>query len=71
MNLALDHASLKARQRKLLTMRMFAATFERLYVLRNQVMHGGATWHSSFNRDQIRDGANILGVSAETFVDAE
>lgn len=41
--------------------KLFAATFERLYVLRNQVMHGGATWHSSVNRDQIRDGVNILG----------
>ena len=43
------------------TKKLFAATFERLYVLRTQVMHGGATWHSSVNRDQIRDGANILG----------
>jgi hypothetical protein len=43
------------------TKKLFAATFERLYVLRNQVMHGGATWRSSINRDQIRDGANILG----------
>ena len=34
--------------------------FERLYVLRNQLIHGGATWNSSVNRDQIRDGANIL-----------
>jgi len=43
------------------TKKLFAATFERLYVLRNQVLHGGATWDSSINRDQIRDGANILG----------
>lgn len=43
------------------TKKLFAATFERLYVLRNQVLHGGATWNSSVNRDQIRDGANILG----------
>mgnify|MGYP006280689759 CR=1 FL=1 len=43
------------------TKKLFAATFERLYVLRNQVLHGGATWNSRINRDQIRDGANILG----------
>lgn len=43
------------------TKKLFAGTFERLYVLRNQVMHGGATWDSGVNRDQIRDGANILG----------
>ena len=34
---------------------------ERLYVLRNQLMHGNATWNSSVNREQVRDGANILG----------
>ena len=34
--------------------------FDRLYVLRNQLIHGGATWNSSVNRDQIRDGANIM-----------
>jgi hypothetical protein len=33
----------------------------RLYTLRNQLMHGGATWNSSVNRDQIRDCANLLG----------
>lgn len=35
--------------------------FDRLYVLRNQLVHGGATWGSSVNRDQLRDGAEILG----------
>jgi hypothetical protein len=24
-------------------------------------MHGGATWNSSVNRDQVRDCANLLG----------
>ncbi len=33
---------------------------DRLYVLRNQLMHGSATWNSRTNRDQVRDGANIL-----------
>jgi len=23
-------------------------------------MHGGSTWNSSINREQVRDGANIL-----------
>ncbi len=35
--------------------------FERLYMLRNQMVHGGATWGSSVNRDQIRDSANLMG----------
>ena len=33
----------------------------RLYTLRNQLMHGGATWGSSINRVQVRDGRAILG----------
>lgn len=34
--------------------------FDRLYVLRNQLVHGGATWNGSVNRDQVRDGAAIM-----------
>jgi len=30
--------------------------FDRLYVLRNQLVHGGSTWKSKVNRDQVRDG---------------
>ena len=42
--------------------------FDRLYVLRNQILHGGATWNSSVNRDQVRDGAAILGFLIPLFV---
>lgn len=34
--------------------------FHRLYVLRNQLIHGGATWNSQVNREQVRDCAKIL-----------
>lgn len=34
--------------------------FSRLYTLRNQLLHGGATWNSGVNRDQLRDGSAIL-----------
>jgi len=34
--------------------------FDRLYVLRNQLIHGGATWQSDLNRQQVRDGARML-----------
>ena len=34
--------------------------FDRLYVLRNQLIHGGATWNSSVNRAQVKDGVHIL-----------
>ena len=44
------------------TLTVLGVTFERLYVLRNQLIHGGATWNSQVNRRQIADGAAILGV---------
>ena len=34
--------------------------FGRLYILRNQIMHGAATYDGSKNRDQVRDGSKIL-----------
>lgn len=43
--------------------------FDRLYVLRNQVLHGGSTWNSSVNRDQIRDAATILGTIVPIMLD--
>ena len=33
----------------------------RLYTLRNQLVHGGATWNGEVNRDQLRDGVALLG----------
>ena len=33
---------------------------KRLYVLRNQVFHGGATYGSKWGRDQIQDGCIIM-----------
>jgi hypothetical protein len=43
--------------------------FDRLYVLRNQLVHGGSTWCSSVNRDQVRDGAALLGHLVPVFLD--
>ena len=40
---------------------LLSVVMDRLYVLRNQLMHGGATYQSGVNRDQVRDGANLLG----------
>ena len=34
--------------------------FDRLYTLRNQLMHGSATYRSSVNRQSVRDGSFIL-----------
>jgi hypothetical protein len=43
------------------TVAVLSVVLSRLYTLRNQLMHGGATWNGSVNRDQIRDGVNLLG----------
>ena len=40
---------------------VLGVVFNRIYVLRNQLMHGGATWNSKVNRDQLRDCVNFLG----------
>lgn len=36
--------------------------FSRLYTLRNQLVHGGATWNSQTNRNSIRDANAIMSV---------
>ena len=43
--------------------------FSRLDVLRNQSVHGGATWNGSRNRTQVRDGALILGLVVPRLID--
>jgi hypothetical protein len=35
---------------------------DRLYVLRNQIFHGGATFRSQVNRQQVKDGNAILAM---------
>ena len=51
------------------TARTLSFVFDRLYVLRNQLVHGGATWNSTVNRDQVRDGASILSFLMPVFID--
>jgi hypothetical protein len=41
---------------------LLSIVLDRLHVLRNQLVHGGATWNGSANRHQVRDGARIMGV---------
>ena len=47
---------------------ILSTLFDRLYVLRIQLMHGGASWLSSVNRDQVRDGARILAFLVPLFI---
>ena len=51
------------------TSRILVTLFDRLYVLRNQLVHGGATWNSAVNRSQVRDGAAVLGNLLPVFID--
>lgn len=47
---------------------VLAIVFDRLYVLRNQLIHGGATWRGGVNREQVRDGARILTALVPTII---
>ena len=49
--------------------RILTLVFSRLYVLRNQLMHGCATREGSLNRRQVNDGAEILENLVPVFVD--
>ena len=40
---------------------LLGVLFNRLYTLRNQLIHGSATWNGAVNRDQLRDCTNLLG----------
>ena len=51
------------------TVRVLGFVFDRLYVLRNQLVHGGATWNSRINRGQVGDGAAILAALMPVFLE--
>ena len=40
---------------------LLSVMFNRLYTLRNQLIHGGATWDGKVNRDQLRDCTRLMG----------
>jgi hypothetical protein len=43
------------------TLTVLNIILSRMYTLRNQLIHGGATWNSSVNRGQLRDCSAFLG----------
>ena len=51
------HAALGRRD----TVTVLGITLSRIYTLRNQLMHGGATWNSAVNRNQLRDCTGFMG----------
>lgn len=51
------------------TATVLSVIFNRLYTLRNQLVHGGATFNSSANRDQMRDACAILEELVPTIIE--
>ncbi len=51
------------------TVFILARMFDRLNVLRNQLMHGCATQDGTLNRRQVEDGAEILAILLPLFLD--
>jgi hypothetical protein len=43
------------------TAKVLSIILSRMYTLRNQIIHGGATWNSRVNREQLRDCSAFLG----------
>jgi len=42
------------------TVTVLSIVLSRIYTLRNQLVHGGATWGSSVNREQLRDCTKLM-----------
>ena len=51
------------------TATVLSMLFDRLYVLRNQLVHGGATWKGSVNRAQVEDSARIMAFLIPLFIE--
>ena len=49
--------------------RVLEIVFWRLYVLRNQIFHGGTTFAEGWGRDQIRDGSRIMAALVPAILD--
>lgn len=43
--------------------------FERMYVLRNQTIHGSATWGSDRNRENVGEGTRIMALFVPLFIE--
>jgi hypothetical protein len=51
------------------TATVLSIVFSRLYTLRNQIMHGGATYNSSANRQQLKDCTAMLQILVPTIIE--
>lgn len=48
---------------------MLLKLFKRLYMIRNQIFHGNATWGTDVNRSQVKKGCRILEVMILLFIE--
>lgn len=51
------------------TAKLTSTVLQRLYTLRNQLMHGGATWNSGANREQLKDAVQFLSQLVPFIID--
>lgn len=51
------------------TTTVLSIVFSRLYTLRNQMLHGGATYNSQKNREQLRDCTSLLSNIVPTVIE--
>lgn len=51
------------------TLVILNTVFDRLYILRNQLIHGASKWRSSANREQVIDGVRIMESLVPVFID--
>jgi len=51
------------------TTTVLSILFSRLYTLRNQLLHGGATYNSQTNRNQLRDCTSLLSSIVPTIIE--
>lgn len=58
------HAAMTNRE----TDKVLAIICNRLYTLRNQLIHGGATWQSATNRDAMRDCTEVMACLVPTVI---
>ena len=49
--------------------KLVEVVLDRLYTVRNQLLHGGATYNSKLNRSQVKDAGNILAFLVPIIID--
>ena len=51
------------------TAELLCLVLDRLYVLRNQLIHGGATWNGTVNRVQLREACALMSTLVPTIIE--